>query len=68
MSKKVTVITPTTGSRYLKDNLRSVSEQTYDNVEHLVVIDGPNYVKNAQQVIGDYDGKTVKGNGYLELK
>ena len=43
MSKKVTIITPTTGSHYLKKNLESVAAQTYDNVEHLVVIDGPEF-------------------------
>lgn len=41
MSKRVTVITPTTGTRYLQQNLDSVSKQTYDNVTHLVVSDGP---------------------------
>jgi hypothetical protein len=43
MSKKVTVITPTTGSDYLKENRKSVAAQTYDNVEHLIVIDGENF-------------------------
>lgn len=43
MSKKVTIITPTTGSGYLRENLLSVAAQTYDNIEHLVVIDGPEF-------------------------
>jgi hypothetical protein len=43
MSKRVTVITPTTGSHYLKQNRDSVAAQTYDNVEHLIVIDGPHF-------------------------
>ena len=47
MSKKVTVITPTTGSDYLKQNANSVAEQTYDNVEHLIVIDGPEFQEKA---------------------
>ena len=47
MSKKVTVITPTTGSDYLKQNVDSVVKQTYDNVEHLVVIDGSEFQAKA---------------------
>ena len=43
MSKKVTIITPTTGSDYLKENRKSVAAQTYDNVEHLIVIDGEKF-------------------------
>ena len=43
MSKRVTVITPTTGSDYLKENRASVAAQTYDNVEHLIVIDGEKF-------------------------
>ena len=35
----VTVVTATTG-KFLKDNISSVKNQTYDNVQHLVVIDG----------------------------
>jgi Glycosyl transferase family 2 len=47
MSKKVTVITPTTGSHYLKQNVESVATQTYENVEHLVVIDGKEFNSKA---------------------
>jgi glycosyltransferase involved in cell wall biosynthesis len=59
MSKRVTVITPTTGSKYLNQNLQSVSEQTYDNVEHLVVVDGPPYYKSANDILEGYQDKTV---------
>ena len=61
MSKKVTIITPTTGSLYLDQNLKSVTEQTYDNIQHLVVIDGLQYKKSADQIleVGKYNGKTV---------
>ena len=59
MSKKVTIITPTTGSNYLDINLNSVSKQTYDNIEHLVVVDGPNYWDKANNVLNNYEDKTV---------
>jgi glycosyltransferase involved in cell wall biosynthesis len=36
----VTIITPTTGTKYLKQALESVKNQTYDNIQHLVVVDG----------------------------
>ena len=37
---KVSVITPTTGNPFLADCIASVREQTYKNVEHIVVVDG----------------------------
>lgn len=43
IEKSVTVITPTIGSPKLKDALESVANQTYKNIKHLVVIDGPEY-------------------------
>lgn len=36
----ITIVTPTTNSKYLKDNLESVKAQTYPNIQHLVVGDG----------------------------
>jgi glycosyltransferase involved in cell wall biosynthesis len=40
MKPMVTVITPTTGAPYLKKALESVKSQTYENIQHLVVVDG----------------------------
>ena len=40
MKPLVTVITPTTGAPYLRQAIDSVKNQTYDNIQHLVVIDG----------------------------
>lgn len=37
---KVTVITPTTGNPALANCIASVREQTYKNIEHIVVVDG----------------------------
>ena len=36
---KVAVITPTIGTKYLARNLKSVSNQTYKNTKHVVVVD-----------------------------
>lgn len=36
----VTVITPTTASDQLNDVLKSIDRQTYQNIQHLVVVDG----------------------------
>lgn len=41
--KKAIVITPTTGSKVLKDNINSVREQTYSNTHHLLVVDGSQF-------------------------
>jgi glycosyltransferase involved in cell wall biosynthesis len=40
IEKSVVVITPTIGSRKLKDAIQSVKNQTYQNIEHLIVVDG----------------------------
>ncbi len=47
IEKSVTVITPTVGSPKLRDAIRSVQEQTYSNIDHLIVIDGDQYFDNA---------------------
>jgi glycosyltransferase involved in cell wall biosynthesis len=41
---KVSVITPTTGSSFLQECIESVRNQTYKNIEHIVVVDGPHDV------------------------
>lgn len=40
MTPLVSIITPTTGSDLLLENIASVKAQTYSNIEHLVVYDG----------------------------
>jgi len=37
---KVSVITPTIGNPFLAECIESVRKQTYENVEHIVVVDG----------------------------
>lgn len=44
IQEEVTVITPTTGGKGLKKAIESVEGQTYSNIKHLVVIDGPGVV------------------------
>ena len=44
IEKSVTVITPTIGSSKLIDAAVSVESQTYKNIKHLVVVDGPQYM------------------------
>ena len=48
---KVTVITATTGSEYLRDNIRSVASQTYHDVQHLVVVDGEHHLDKVAQIL-----------------
>ena len=44
----VTIITATTGSEFLTKNIDSVLNQTYQNFQHLVVVDGPGHLKKEQ--------------------
>lgn len=54
MSKKVTVITPTTGTKYLEKCIASVREQTYDNYKHFIVVDGNQYWDKVKDIVAPY--------------
>jgi glycosyltransferase involved in cell wall biosynthesis len=53
IEKSVVVITPTIGSDKLADTIDSVQNQTYGNVQHLLVLDGYQYLHKAPQVDRD---------------
>lgn len=55
MSKKVTVITSTTGRDDLLNCISSVSRQTYRPIEHVVVFDGPEARQKFGWAIADPD-------------
>ena len=48
---KVTIITPTTGSPDLRECIRSVRQQTYKNIEHVILVDGVARWANAENVL-----------------
>ena len=48
---KVSVITPTTGSPFLKECIESVKAQTYPDVQHLVVVDGRERLAAADPIL-----------------
>jgi hypothetical protein len=52
--KSVAIITPTVGSKHLKDCLDSVSRQTFGGVQHYIVIDG---AENESDVFGSVYSK-----------
>lgn len=51
MGKLVTVITATTGSKYLKQCIESVQNQTYDNIQHLIFVDGEEHHDKVKQIL-----------------
>lgn len=53
IEKSVTIITPTIGSGKLKDAVQSVKDQTYKNITHLVVVDGPEYQEKTTHIDSD---------------
>lgn len=57
---KVAVVTPTIASPYLKQCLKSVDEQTYENLTHYVFIDGHDHYYDAMETcVGASKVKTV---------
>jgi cellulose synthase/poly-beta-1,6-N-acetylglucosamine synthase-like glycosyltransferase len=48
---KVSIITPTTGNSFLAECIESVRNQTYKEVEHIVVVDGRDRWENAKIVL-----------------
>jgi glycosyltransferase involved in cell wall biosynthesis len=59
--KTVTVLTPTIGSPKLQDAIDSVEAQTYEHVQHLCVVDGPDYWEQVMSNVDvDREGSTTK--------
>jgi hypothetical protein len=48
---KVTVITATVGNPLLGNCLRSVANQTHKDIQHLLVVDGPDHFKKVGEVV-----------------
>jgi len=59
IEKEVVVITPTIGQSVLGKAIESVANQSYKNIKHLVVIDGPQYLENTL--------KNENHNGNLQI-
>jgi glycosyltransferase involved in cell wall biosynthesis len=70
MNPLVTIVTATTCTDYLKKNLDSVINQTYSNIQHLVVVDGQQHLKKldckiaADTIIIPYATGTDQYNGH----
>ena len=70
MKPLVTIVTATTCTDYLKQNLNSVINQTYDNIQHLVVVDGKhhlnklNYDIASDVIVLPYATGTEQYNGH----
>jgi len=58
MTIKFTIITPTTGNSKLSKLIQSINNQIDNNtipkkIEHVIVIDGPTFNENTQQILND---------------
>ena len=56
---KALVITPTTGAPELVDAIKSVSVQTYTDVDHLIVCDGEKFKEQTDYIVN----KVCEGSG-----
>jgi glycosyltransferase involved in cell wall biosynthesis len=64
---KVAVVTPTIGSKYLKQCLESVQKQTYSDLTHYIFLDGEEYFANAMiQGINKAKKHPIKSIGLQE--
>lgn len=70
MNPLVTIVTATTCTPYLEQNLNSVASQTYENIQHLVVVDGKHHYEKldydipADTIILPYATGTEQYNGH----
>ena len=51
MEPLVTVITATTGNPILARNIKSVASQTHKNVQHLIIVDGPERWDSVKEIL-----------------
>lgn len=51
----ITVVTPTTGTKYLSKAISSVQNQTYKHIQHLVFIDGKKHLDKVAEIVKNTD-------------
>ena len=51
MKPLITIITPTTGNAHLAKAVQSVENQTYENIQYLVVVDGKQRIAKTHGVL-----------------
>lgn len=56
---KIAVITATTGGEFLEECVRSVQAQTIPNVDHYVVVDGPEHEARVRSTVNEFEGRGV---------
>jgi hypothetical protein len=54
---KISVITPTIGNEHLERCIKSVQNQLTPNIEHIIVIDGPEFYDRAMNIIDKFKNK-----------
>lgn len=62
---KALVITPTTGAPELIDAINSITTQTYENVDHLIVVDGNSFTDRTNKTLSD--GGVVSRPGLIRV-
>lgn len=56
---KVAVVTPTIGSETLEKCVKSVANQSYDNIVHYIFVDGLEHDNKVKEITKNYDVSTV---------
>jgi len=56
---RVAVITPTIGTNFLKTNIESIEKQSYNNIIHYVVADGPLYHEKVKSIASKQDRREI---------
>lgn len=64
---KVTVVTATTGNPLLGNNIESVSRQTHSDIQHLVMVDGPERVAAVDYITNELDLRDLGNTTILPL-
>jgi len=56
---RVAVVTPTIGTPFLKECLRSVSEQSYTDLDHYIFVDGKEHFNKVRRISSPFKTKKV---------
>ena len=65
MNKKVTVVTATTGNEILKRCLQSVYDQNHTNVQHLLIVDGPEHFDKVDCIVSSFLKTNTQKSGHV---